>query len=335
MKLTQEDILSRTHENMKEMVSAGQGKEYSEILKKVRGLELQKIFDERLRQIPRFPGLKLLSKIGQLKVMTASDYHHIMKIAIFALDEIFSEENEITCKELCELYTKFNKMYTMSRQELYTENELNIFEEAIIDWCIEFKRIFSPLSTTDCSFPKLHSWRYHAVPAIVKYGALNGLSMETYETLHKLYIKIPYRATNRKHVMQQLVNAVKRKELTPTTSGMKVIRRKTEGFGKILWELNLDSIDEKIKSLKKSENPPNPNYIEGLAQIITALDTFLDTSSQDSENDFFIKIYDSVHLESGEILRSTGEFQGKEWFSNVAVTHAEDQGQDEGAWYGK
>ena len=116
---------------------------------------------------------------------------------------------------------------------------------------------------------------------------------------------------------------------------MKVIHRKTERFGKILWELNLDSIDEKIKSLKKSENPPHPNYIEGLAQIITALDTFLDTSSQDSENDFFIKIYDSVHLESGEILRSTGEFQGKEWFSNVAVTHAEDQGQDEGAWYGK
>ncbi|PKK56763.1 hypothetical protein RhiirC2_799330 [Rhizophagus irregularis] len=129
--------------------------------------------------------------------MTASDYCHIIKIAIFALDKIFSEENEITCKELCELYTKFNKMYTMSRQESYTENELNIFE---------------------------------------------------------------------------------RKELTSTTSSMKFIRH---------------------------------------------------TSSQDSENDFFIKIYDSVHLESEEILKSTGEFQGKEWFSNVTVIHAEDQGQDE------
>ncbi|PKK77068.1 hypothetical protein RhiirC2_771735 [Rhizophagus irregularis] len=300
MKLTREDILSRTHENMKEMVSAEQGKKYSksEYLQSVRGLELQKTFDKRLRQIPRFSGLKLLSKVDQLKVMTASDYHHIMKIAIFALDEIFSEENEITCKELCELYTKFNKMYTMSRQESYTENELNIFEEAIIDWCIEFKRIFSPLSTMDCSFLKLHSWRYHAVPANVKYGALNGLSTETYEMLHKLYIKIPYQTTNRKHVMQQLVNAIKRKELTLTTSNIKVIRRKTEGFGKILWELNLDFIDEKIKSLKKSENLPHPNYIEGLAQIITVLDTFLDTSSQDSENDFFIKIYDSVHLET-------------------------------------
>lgn len=99
-----------------------------EILKKVGGLELQKIFDERLRQILRFPGLKLLSKVGQLKVITASDYRHIMKIAIFALDEIFSEGDEITCKELCELYAKFSEMYIMSRQESYTENELKIFE---------------------------------------------------------------------------------------------------------------------------------------------------------------------------------------------------------------
>jgi hypothetical protein len=29
-----------------------------------------------------------------------------------------------------------------------------------------------------------------SVPAICKYGALNGLSTETYETLHKYYVKI-------------------------------------------------------------------------------------------------------------------------------------------------
>jgi hypothetical protein len=65
----------------------------------------------------------------------------------------------------------------------------------------------------------------------------------------------------------------------------------------------------------------------------------LDTSSQNSKNDdFYLKVYDSVHLENGEILRTTGKFQGKEWFSNVAVTPAEDQEQyysDDGAWYGK
>ena len=119
----------------------------------------------------------------------------------------------------------------------------------------------------------------------------------------------------------------------------KLINRKTEGFGKILWEISLNAIDSKIKSLKKSENPPHSNIIEGLSQIISTLDTFLDTSSQDSESDeFCIKVYDAVHLDSGEVLRTTGDFKGKEWFSNVAVTPAEDQGQynsDEGAWYGK
>ncbi|RGB29967.1 hypothetical protein C1646_712462, partial [Rhizophagus diaphanus] len=68
--------------------------------------------------------------------------------------------------------------------------------------------IFSPLSTTDCSFLKLYSWRYHAVPAIRKYDTLNRLSAETYETLHKSYVKNLYQSSNRKNVMQQLVNAV-------------------------------------------------------------------------------------------------------------------------------
>ena len=125
--------------------------------------------------------------------------------------------------------------------------------------------------------------------------------------------------------------------MTPITR--KLVNRKTEGFGKILWEISLDAIDSKIKSLKKSENPPHSNFIEGLSQIISTLDVFLDTSLQDSESDeFYVKIYDAVHLESDAILRITGDFQSKEWFGNVAVTPADNQYQyksDEGAWYRK
>ena len=90
----------------------------------------------------------------------------------------------------------------------------------------------------------------------------------------------------------------------------------------------MDAIEPKINSLKNSNNSPHPNFIEGLSQVISSLDIFLDTFSQESEsNDFCIKIYDAVHLEDGKILRITGEFYGKEWFSNVAVTSAEDQRQ--------
>jgi hypothetical protein len=104
-----------------------------EILKQVGGTELQKVFDDRLRQVPRVPGLKLFSKFGQLKVMTAADHRHIMKIILFALDDIFDEWNQITCNELCELYAKFSKMYIMSREESYSESKLKDFEVIIVN----------------------------------------------------------------------------------------------------------------------------------------------------------------------------------------------------------
>ena len=110
-----------------------------EILKEVGGTELQKKFDGRLRNIPRFPGLKFLSKLGHLNVIIAADYRYIMKIDLFALNEIFviKWNNKISCKEICELYAKFSKMYIMSRKELYTEKDLEIFKVS----CISMKII--------------------------------------------------------------------------------------------------------------------------------------------------------------------------------------------------
>ena len=72
-------------------------------MKKIRRVELQKEFDVRFCQIPHFSGLKLINKFGQLKVVTAADYRHIMKITIFALDGIFKDSwNQLTCDKLCD-----------------------------------------------------------------------------------------------------------------------------------------------------------------------------------------------------------------------------------------
>lgn len=103
-----------------------------DILKEIGGTELQKVFDNRLRQIPHFSGLKLINKLGQIKVITAADYRHVMKIALFALDNIFDKWGEITCSELCDLYAKFSQMYIMSRKESYTEDELKVFEVIVV-----------------------------------------------------------------------------------------------------------------------------------------------------------------------------------------------------------
>jgi hypothetical protein len=98
-------------------------------LKEVGEIELQKEFDERLQKIPYFSSFKFLNKLGHLNVIIISDYCHIMKIALFALDNIFDEWNHrIICRKLCDLYAKFSKMYIMSRKESYSEKDLKIFE---------------------------------------------------------------------------------------------------------------------------------------------------------------------------------------------------------------
>ena len=116
-----------------------------EILKEIGGVELQKEFDVRLRQIPRFPGLKLINKFGQLKVVTAADYRHIMKIAIFALDGIFEDSwNQLTCDELCDFYVKFSKMYMISKKVLV--EIIQIGYKSDVRFVVDLRKICSRIS---------------------------------------------------------------------------------------------------------------------------------------------------------------------------------------------
>ena len=57
-------------------------------------------------------------------------------------------------------------------------------------------------------FPKLHSWLYDIVDTIREYGAINRYTTETYESLHKTYVKNPYRLSNRKDVEKQIMQTV-------------------------------------------------------------------------------------------------------------------------------
>lgn len=49
---------------------------------------------------------------------------------------------------------------------------------------------------------------YHIVDSIKSFGAINGFTMETYESLHKEYVKIPYRLSNKKDIEVQLMKIV-------------------------------------------------------------------------------------------------------------------------------
>ena len=77
-----------------------------------------------------------------------------------------------------------------------------------MDWAKEFIALFSKYSRSGLQLPKLHSWCYHIISAIKEYGSVNSMSTETYETLHKTYVKNPYRMSNKKEYMKQIINTV-------------------------------------------------------------------------------------------------------------------------------
>jgi len=69
-------------------------------------------------------GLKNISKF------TANDYHNIMKVIIFVIDNLCDNYNE-ECEKLCNIFHKYLKMYMMLRQESIIENDLGELEVVI------------------------------------------------------------------------------------------------------------------------------------------------------------------------------------------------------------
>lgn len=67
---------------------------------------------------------------------------------------------------------------------------------------------FKFVSPSDLKLPKLHSWVHHTIDSIRSFGAINGYTTETYESLHKNFVKIPYRMSNKKDVETQLLQTV-------------------------------------------------------------------------------------------------------------------------------
>jgi hypothetical protein len=77
-----------------------------------------------------------------------------------------------------------------------------------MEWAREFVEIFSKYNPSGLQLPKLHAWCYHIVPIIQEYGSINSMTTETYESLHKNYVKEPYRMSNKKDYMKQILKMV-------------------------------------------------------------------------------------------------------------------------------
>jgi uridine phosphorylase len=100
----------------------------------------------------------------------------------------------------------------------------------------------------------------------------------------------------------------------------------------------LNNAQEFIDQQLKNYDSDSKIY-SGLEHFLKYLDIYFDSTDQYNLDNYIVKIYSSVTLENGSIIRATDNFYGKAWYSNVAVAmNSEelfDYLSDQGICYGQ
>ncbi|GBC26158.1 hypothetical protein GLOIN_2v1783703 [Rhizophagus irregularis DAOM 181602=DAOM 197198] len=230
-------------------------------LQHVNGNKLVEEVDRHLAAIPRFPAIKIFSNgLQSIARLTANEYRSLMKVMIFVIDNLYDENNNevdnfVNNDDLTKLYEYWNEMYILSRYEEFSESDLEKFNNAIHRWARMFVKAFKFVSPSNLKLPKLHSWVYHIIDSIRSYGAINGYTTETYESLHKYFIKIPYRISNKKDVESQILRTIKRQAISIRMSQHSVNPAKTPRtckFSARLFEFSLQDANTFFNEKKDS-----------------------------------------------------------------------------------
>ncbi|RHZ84374.1 hypothetical protein Glove_82g16 [Diversispora epigaea] len=109
--------------------------EFTQALLQKQDSSLVNKIDNRLSKIPRFQKFQMFTNgLQSISRMTAKEYRILMKVMVFVVDNLYKEnennvENFVENKKLSEVYAKWNKMYMMSRSEIFTESNLENFRK--------------------------------------------------------------------------------------------------------------------------------------------------------------------------------------------------------------
>ncbi|RHZ50953.1 hypothetical protein Glove_487g27 [Diversispora epigaea] len=264
----QDQIILRNHENMMEYfnnntdysVSLKPVKNYFWIFQFTKGILGRSSIDKmnkRIGAIPRYPVR-----------LTVSEHRDLMNVMVFVVDSLLSND-------LSEVYIKWNKMYILSRLEIFKESNLEKFQNVINKWTDLFVILFRKKSDSKMKFSKFYSWIFHIVDTIREYGAINDIllkHMKVYTTI------IKQRVTEELHK-------------TPTA----LI------YTSKLFEFKLLKVSIFFEQQKKNLDLTE-NIIKGFAKFLECLDSFFDILEIISIEDYRIKIFDSITLKNINIL---------------------------------
>ncbi|RHZ74386.1 hypothetical protein Glove_225g45 [Diversispora epigaea] len=283
--------------------------------------------NNRIKLIPHYQDLKSFSNgFLHLTLLTTSEYRSLMKIMIFIVDNLYQDSkrpNFIKNNKITEIYLKWNKMYLLSRKENYEESDITRLQESINEWAKLFIELFEEYSSSKLQFPKLHSWVFHICSSIREFGAINGYTTETYESLHKDYVKKPYKLTNKKEIEKQIMKIIRRKAIIIESSSKEIPKTPIAlKYSKKLYEFCIQNAEIYIQT--RMNDPDLEKEMKlGFEKFLECLDAYLDfydkKLSEHEEIDIKFRIYSGVTLKYGAKMRANNKFHKRPIFSNIAV----------------
>ncbi|PKK56859.1 hypothetical protein RhiirC2_799155 [Rhizophagus irregularis] len=234
----------------------------------------------------------------------------MMKVFLFVIEGLIikysTEQNSKKQDDtLVDVYYRWNKIYLFSRKEYFLESELVEFKKLITDWATLFVKLFQSYSRSGLKLPKLHNWVYHIINSIEEFGAINGFTTETYEFLHKDYVKIPYRSSNKREAIGQIINTVQikltLKHLMCQTKQKK--SQKATSLNGLLGKFALENFDE-FFDIYKEKNSLASEALLALSCFLTALNNFFDLDDDLNEelitNNTIISWYSYTNMTASE-----------------------------------
>ncbi|CAB4437322.1 unnamed protein product [Rhizophagus irregularis] len=276
---------------------------------------------------------------------TADEFRAMMRQLVFVIDGIIptlhktdytKKQAKNIDKQLVQLYVDWNKMYIYSRKDKFTESDLKTFKSLIIIWAKGFKKLFFSYSASQLQLPKFHSWVYHIISLITKYGAVNNFTTETYETLHKEYVKNPYQMSNKRDASSQMLRTIQRRCIikyflqlsSRSTTSINKQHSKSTMNGEIAT-FKLSLFDEFITTYK-ANNVLAPEALEAFNQFIIALNRFFSLLEEFANNDvnyetITIKWYSSAVISSSDSIRANSNWYKQAVFDNISINmHSEE-----------
>ncbi|CAG8828811.1 25945_t:CDS:2, partial [Gigaspora margarita] len=160
-----------------------------------------------------------------------------------------------------------------------------------------------------------------------EYRNLNGLSADTYESLHKHYIKSPYRKSNKRNINLQILQ-----KATQTLTLKEIYERivlqddqtkiNVGEFVKQYCTIPLHLFKSIIASYKHNKECCS-EILEGLQHFIPAMNDYFDLMFTLEKNIEELKItlilFESLILSNKEKVRATKSYYNMPMFSDIAV----------------